>query len=221
MTQINELNLNLHKIDPDKSNYISFHKYYVLSDIISDMVEMKLRRYLNDSLKNHALSIYIMQGPEHMYTGTRFVRWLKKKFFRINPAEILRIVLDDKYCVDIGMEVITGDSTLEQINDLITPMIRGLVKKLEEHNKEIEDKVFDTWLDQYEIQPKVNWIEDWAEEEIEYWWSKTHYSDGNTYPYVTVDFEHNYHYNDVPTIGPFHGCSQEEIERNNKILNKF
>lgn len=34
-------------------------------------------------------------------------------------------------------------------------------------------------------------------------------------------FEHNYHYNDMPTVGPFHGCSQEEIDENNRKWKEY
>lgn len=40
----------------------------------------------------------------------------------------------------------------------------------------------------------------------------------DTYPNVNVDFEH---YNDMPPVGPFHGCSQEEIDENNKKLKEY
>lgn len=39
----------------------------------------------------------------------------------------------------------------------------------------------------------------------------------DTYP--NVDFEHNY--NDMPTVGPLHGCSQEEIDENNKKWKEY
>lgn len=91
------------------------------------------------------------------------------------------------------------------------------IKDLELRIKKLEDKVFDQWLDQYQSQPKVNWTEEAREE----WWRNTHDSDGNTYPNVTVDFEHNYHYNDMPPVGPFHGCSQEEIDENNRKWKEY
>lgn len=66
------------------------------------------------------------------------------------------------------------------------------IKDLEMRIKKLEDKVFDQWLSQYD-----------------------------TYPNIAVDFEHNYYYNEMPTLGPFHGCSQEEIDRNNKKWSEY
>ena len=66
------------------------------------------------------------------------------------------------------------------------------LKDLELRIKKLEDKVFNQWLSQY-----------------------------NSYPNVTVDFEHNYNYNDMPPVGPFHGCSQEEIDENNKKWKEY
>lgn len=40
----------------------------------------------------------------------------------------------------------------------------------------------------------------------------------DTYPNVTVDFEH---YNDMPPVGPLHGCSQEEIDENNRKWKEY
>ena len=37
----------------------------------------------------------------------------------------------------------------------------------------------------------------------------------DTYPNVTVGFEH------MPPVGPFHGCSQEEIDENNKKWKEY
>ena len=62
------------------------------------------------------------------------------------------------------------------------------IKDLEMRVKKLEDKVFDQWLSQYD-----------------------------TYPNVTVDFEHNY----MPNVGPFHGCSQEEIDENNRKWKEY
>lgn len=66
------------------------------------------------------------------------------------------------------------------------------IKDLELRIKKLEYTVFNQWLAQYD-----------------------------TYPNVNVDFEHNYHYNDMPTVGPFHGCSQEEIDENNKKWKEY
>ena len=57
------------------------------------------------------------------------------------------------------------------------------IKDLELRIKKLEDKVFDQWLSQYD---------------------------------VNVDFEHY-----MPTVGPLHGCSQEEIDENNKKWKEY
>lgn len=36
-----------------------------------------------------------------------------------------------------------------------------------------------------------------------------------------VDFEQYYHYNDMPTVGPLHGCSQEEILENDRKWKEY
>lgn len=36
-----------------------------------------------------------------------------------------------------------------------------------------------------------------------------------------VEFEQYYHYNDMPTVGPLHCCSQEEIDENNKKWKEY
>lgn len=123
---------NWHEIDPDKSNYISFHQYCKLQDAIAIRTEMILRRYSNDSLKNHMLFVHILQGPEQEYTGSRFTRWLKKKLFGSVPPEILRIVLDDKYYTDIIMDAVVGISDVERLDIVINPMIQRLIKKSKE-----------------------------------------------------------------------------------------
>lgn len=126
-----------HEIDPDKSNYISFHQYCKLQDDIAIITEMILRRYSNDSLKNHMLSVHILQGPEYEFTtGSRFTRWLKKKLCKPKPSEILRIVLDDKYYTDILMDVVVGMSDVEQLDNVINPMIQRLIKKSNEVNND-------------------------------------------------------------------------------------
>lgn len=122
-----------HKIDADKSNYISFHQYYKLQDIIAIIAERILRQS-NDSLKNHMLFVYILQGPEYEYTtGSRFTRWLKKKLCKSKPSEILRIVLDDKYFTDILMDVVVGLSDVGRVDTVFNPMIQRLIKKLKEN----------------------------------------------------------------------------------------
>ena len=125
-----------HKINPDKSNYISFHQYCKLQDAISMRAEMILRRYSNDSLKNHMLCVYILQGPEQEYTGSRFIRWLKKKLFGSVPPEILRIVLDDKYYTDILMDAVISLTEVERIDIIFNPMIQRLIKKSKETNND-------------------------------------------------------------------------------------
>ena len=123
---------NWHEIDPDKSNYISFHQYYKLSDLIR-LIAARILRQSNDSPENHRLSIIILQGPEYEFTtGSRFTRWLKKKLCKSKPSEILRISLDDKYYTDILMDVVVGLSDVEQIDLVFEPMIQRLIKKSKE-----------------------------------------------------------------------------------------
>lgn len=67
------------------------------------------------------------------------------------------------------------------------------IKELEVRIKKLEDKVFSQWLSQYD-----------------------------TYPNVTGVCEHNnYDYNEMPPIGPFHACSQEEILSNNRKWEEY
>lgn len=125
---------NWHKIDPDKSNYIDMHRYCEIEDVIAIAAERILRQS-NDSLKNHMLFVYILQGPEYEYTtGSRFTRWLKKKLCKSKPSEILRIVLDDKYFTDILMDVVVGLSDVGRVDTVFNPMIQRLIKKLKETN---------------------------------------------------------------------------------------
>lgn len=127
-----------HKIDADKSNYISFHQYCKLQDIIAIIAERILRQS-NDSLTNHMLAVYILQGPEYEYTGSRFTRWLKKKLlppWLIRP-EILRIVLDNKYFTDILMDVAVSLTDVELADTVFNPMIQKLIKKSKESLKEL------------------------------------------------------------------------------------
>lgn len=140
MTEIDEFKSewyrNWHKIDPDKSNYISFHQYYKLSDLIGITAERILRQS-NDSLKNHMLFTHILQGPEYEFAiGSRFTRWLKKKLCKSKPSEILRISLDDKYYTDILMDVVVGLSDVERIDMVFKPMIQRLIKKSKEDNND-------------------------------------------------------------------------------------
>lgn len=119
---------NWHEIDPDKSNYINFHQYCEIGDMIGETVERFLRQS-NDSLKNHMLSVHILQGPEYEFTtGSRFIRWLKKKLSNSKPPERLRIVLDEYY-TDITMELFNYTYKNQWV-DMITPSIQLLIKKL-------------------------------------------------------------------------------------------
>lgn len=66
------------------------------------------------------------------------------------------------------------------------------IKELEARIKKLEDKVFDTWLSQYD-----------------------HCKNDEHF------FVSSYNYNDMPPIGPFHGCSQEEILENNRKWEEY
>lgn len=124
---------NWHEIDPDKSNYIDFHQYCEIGDMLAIAAQRILRRS-NDSLRNHMLSVHILQGPEYEFTtGSRITRWLKKKLCKSKPNEILRIVLDDKYYTDILMDVVVGMSDVERLDIVINPIIQKLIKKSKEN----------------------------------------------------------------------------------------
>lgn len=66
------------------------------------------------------------------------------------------------------------------------------IKDLENRIKKLEDKVFDAWLSQYDT--------------------------CNNSPSYFVS---NNNYNDMPPVGPFHACSQEEILRNNRKWEEY
>lgn len=66
------------------------------------------------------------------------------------------------------------------------------IKELEDRIKKLEDKVFDAWLSQYDT-----------------------CSNPPSY------FVNNNNYNDMPPIGPFHGCSQEEILENDRKWEEY
>lgn len=127
---------NWHEIDPDKSNYINFHQYYEIGDMLAIAAERILRQS-NDSLKNHMLFIHIIQGPEYEYTtGSRFTRWLKKKLCKSKPPEILRITLDDKYFTDIVMDVFVDVPKIYWHDMVGVPQLQRLIKKSKEDNND-------------------------------------------------------------------------------------
>ena len=66
------------------------------------------------------------------------------------------------------------------------------IKELESRIKKLEDKVFDAWLSQYG-------------------------ACNNPSPY----FVSGYNYNEMPPIGPSHGCPQEEILENNRKWEEY
>lgn len=123
---------NWREIRPDESDYIDEITYYEILDII-DITARRLLRQSNDSLKNHDLSIRVLQGPEYEFTtGSRFIRWLKKKLLPLKSPEILRITLDDKYFTDITMSVFT-DIPEDHWQDIVAiPQLQRLIKKLKE-----------------------------------------------------------------------------------------
>lgn len=138
MTSVDEFKsewyYNWREIRPDESDYIDELTYYEILDIIN-ITARRLLRQSNDSLKNHMLSVHIMQRPEYEpTTGSRFTRWLKKKLlppWLIRP-EIFRIVLDDKYFTDITMDVFI-DIPKEHWHDIVAvPQLQRLIKKLNE-----------------------------------------------------------------------------------------
>ena len=127
-----ELYYNWREIRPDESDYIDELTYYEILDIIN-ITARRLLCQSNDSLKNHCLSIRMLQGPEYEFTtGSRFIRWLKKKLLPLKRPEILRIVLDDKYFTDITMDVFI-DIPEEHWNGIVAvPQLQRLIKKLKE-----------------------------------------------------------------------------------------
>lgn len=130
---------NWHVIDADKSNYINFHTYCVILDVIGVIAEGLLRQS-NDSLKNHMLFSHILQGPEYEFTtGSRFTRWLKKKLFKSYPPEILRVELDNKYFIDISIDMFIAndiDCDIELTEEIVRPHIKYLIRKLKEDNND-------------------------------------------------------------------------------------
>lgn len=119
---------DLREIRPDESNYVDELTYYEILDVINITAERMLRQS-NDSLKNHCLSIRILQGPE--YNGSRFIKWLKKKLGIPVRHEILRITLDE-YFTYITMSVFT-DIPEDHWQDIVAiPQLQRLIKKLNE-----------------------------------------------------------------------------------------
>lgn len=118
-----------HEIDPTKSNYINFHQYRKIQDIIAMTVE-RLLRQSNDSLENHILFTLILQSTELEFTGPRFIRWLKKKLLPSKRLEIMRIVLDGKYFTDIGMDLFTEVPEKDWRDIIGVPLLQSLIKKL-------------------------------------------------------------------------------------------
>lgn len=118
-----------HEIDPVKSNYINFHQYCEIQDIIA-MTAERILRQSNDSLKNHMLFTHILQSPELEFTGPRFIRWLKKKLLPSKRLEIMRIVLDGKYFTDIGMDLFTEVPEKDWHDIIGVPQLQSLIKKL-------------------------------------------------------------------------------------------
>lgn len=126
---VEQLNKDWHKISPEESNYINFHQYCELLDVIGDITQMFLLQS-NDSLKNHkGLYCMLLQGPEQEYTGSKFIKWLKKKL--MGRPEILRIVFDDKYFTDVDMMAIIAQSKIK-VCELLTSNIAKLIKKSQE-----------------------------------------------------------------------------------------
>lgn len=121
-----------HKIDPDQSEYINFHQYCEIRDVIALLAAATLQES-NDSLNNHSLSTLILQGPE--YTGSRFIKWLKKKLGIPVRHERLRIIIDDKCGTDIDMDFILKIicRPIEyQLRGVLYNHMQRLIKKLKE-----------------------------------------------------------------------------------------
>lgn len=132
MTEV-ELNNYLskfHRIDPDKSNYITFKQYCKLGDVVADLAAQALLENDDDIRNNHSLSTIILQGPEYDYSSdTLFVRLYKKYILHTPRPERLRIVLDDKYCTDVDMTAVSTLQSIEDVVDLLKPRVFSLIKK--------------------------------------------------------------------------------------------
>lgn len=123
---------NWHKIDPIKSNHINFNQYCRIQDVLSMTAEGILRQS-NDSLKNHSLATIILQGPEYEFkSGSRFIRWLKKKLFSEPRPERFRIILDDKYFTDVDIDVFNFVPEVHWHDIVAEPKLQGLIKKSKE-----------------------------------------------------------------------------------------
>ena len=129
-SELTQWSIKWHKIDPDKSSYIDFHQYCEIGDWIGRAFAQRLLES-NDNINNHALSSIILQG-EPKYTGSRFVRWLKKKL--IPAPEMLRIIFDNKYYTDVDMTAIAY-YPVNQWYDMIMPHVLYLINKSKEETK--------------------------------------------------------------------------------------
>lgn len=127
---IEQYNKDWHEISADKSTYISFKQYIAIQHKIGIAAATVLQQS-NDSLKNHSLSTRIIQGPEQEFTGSKFIKWLKKKLFETRP-EIFRIILDDKYFTDIDMNAIIGMPFNSLYEEVLIPRVTNLIKKSQE-----------------------------------------------------------------------------------------
>lgn len=123
---IEQYNKEWHEISADKSKYISFNQYLAIQDMIGVAAEIVFQQS-NDSIKNHSLSTRILQGPGQEFIGLRFIKWLKKKLFETRP-ERFRIVLDDKYFMDIDMNAIIGIPFNSLYEEVLIPRITNLIK---------------------------------------------------------------------------------------------
>lgn len=123
---------NWHEIDPYKSNYITFHQYCQIQDVLG-ATAARILQQSNDSLKNHSLATIILQGPE--YNGSRFIKWLKKKLGIPVRPERMRIILDDKYFTDIAMDVFITVPEVHWYGTAGVPQLQRLIKKLKEEIK--------------------------------------------------------------------------------------
>ena len=126
-----EWNRNWHEIDPINSNYITFHEYCEIQDVIA-IIAALIFQQSNDDIKNHTIFTKILQGPKYKFiTGSRFIRWLKEKLLSPPHHERLRIIIDDKVFTDISIDAFFP-TYLEHINVIVRPLIQDLIKKLKE-----------------------------------------------------------------------------------------
>lgn len=137
MTELEQINNTLedrhkdwHKIMPDKSNYINMHQYFRIQDVIALFAAIILRE-AGDNVMNHSLSTIILQEPDNTKC-TRFTKWLKKKLFGPNQDEVIRIIFDNNWCLDISLPI----TDFVFVYTMLRPQLQSLIEKSKETNND-------------------------------------------------------------------------------------